>query len=416
MRIVPFPTDEPLPGQEAWIAELEGALGGELHDPAAQAWRELREDVRTLAPPMTPEFEARLAAELERRGAIRPGGVDGDDVDVPARRSLAAHRRSALAAVAAVAAALVAVLLISGTPRGSGPVIATPKPVESAPATGQGAVSHGTNGGAASPAARSNSKNAQLEPSASAGSSAGEAASPSILSPSPTGAASAPGREQQLGASVTLSTTPANVQATSDKVSQLVVREGGYVQTSNVQVQQQGASEATLALRLPSARLAAALAAIGRLAPVRAESQSLQDITSSYDAAHRQLSDAEAERRALLRALAAATSEGQIDSLHERLAQAASAIARAQASVNAVSQRASTAEVEVSVLGDTHAGSEGLTLHKGLHDAGRVLLVALIAILIMAAVLVPLALVIAALVGGRRSWRRYQRERVLSAP
>jgi hypothetical protein len=45
-----------------------------------------------------------------------------------------------------------------------------------------------------------------------------------------------------------------------------------------------------------------------------------------------------------------------------------------------------------------------------------VLLVALIAILIMAAVLVPLALVIAALVGGRRAWRRYQRERVLGAP
>ena len=342
--------------------------------------------------------------------------VDADGVDAPARRSLAAHRRSALGVIAAVAAALVAVLLISGTPRGSGPVISAPKPVESAPATGEGAVSQGTNAGAASPPARSNAKSAQLEPSTSAGSSAAEAPSPSPLSPSPTGAASAPGREQQLGASVTLSTTPANVQTTSDQVSQLVVREGGYVQSSNVQVQQQGTSEATLALRLPSARLAAALAAIGRLAPVRAENQTLQDITSSYDAAHRQLGDAEAERRALLRALAAATSEGQIDSLHERLAQAASAIARAQASVNAVTQRASTAEVEVSVLGDTHAGSEGLTLHKGLHDAGRVLLVALIAILIMAAVLVPLALVIAVLVGGRRAWRRYQRERVLSAP
>ena len=46
--------------------------------------------------------------------------------------------------------------------------------------------------------------------------------------------------------------------------SQLTVRDGGYVQSSNVQVQQQGASEATLALRLPSSRLAAALAAIGR--------------------------------------------------------------------------------------------------------------------------------------------------------
>jgi hypothetical protein len=205
------------------------------------------------------------------------------------------------------------------------------------------------------------------------------------------------------------------VQAISDQVAQLTVREGGYVQSSNVQVQQQGASEASLALRLPSARLSAALAAIGRLAPVRAETQSLQDITSSYDAARQQLSDANAERQALLHALAAATTEGQIDSLRERLAQASAAIGRAQASVNAVSQRASTAEVEVAVLGDTRAGAEGLTLHTGLHDAGRVLLVALIAILIAAAVLVPLALVVAAFAGALGAWRRYRREQVLGA-
>jgi hypothetical protein len=86
---------------------------------------------------------------------------------------------------------------------------------------------------------------------------------------------------QQLAASITLDSSPQNLQATSDQVAQLTVRDGGYVQSSNVQVQQQGASEATLALRLPSARLAAALAAIGRLAPVRAENQSLQDITGA---------------------------------------------------------------------------------------------------------------------------------------
>jgi vacuolar-type H+-ATPase subunit H len=221
---------------------------------------------------------------------------------------------------------------------------------------------------------------------------------------------------QQLAASITLGGTPQNLQATSDRVAQLTVRDGGYVQSSNVQVQQQGASEATLALRLPSARLAAALAAIGRLAPVRAENQSLQDITGAYNAAHQQLSDAEAEQRALLRALAAASTEAQVDSLHARLAASRAAIARAQSSVNSISARASTSEVEVSILGDTRAGSEGLTLHKGLHDAGQVLLVVVIAILILAAVLVPLALLAAGVAGARRTWRRYQRERALDGP
>jgi uncharacterized protein DUF4349 len=384
MRIVPFPADEPLPGQEAWIAELEAALRGESQRPDARAWRELRDDVRALAPAMTPAFEARLAQELERRGALAGGA---EDARALARRrrgswSLAAHRRPAVGAAATAAVALVAALLISGS-HGSTPLVGPRAPTQRAPT-----------------AALRHSVQAPL----------------SIAAPSAAGASSAPGRVQQLAASITLDSSPPSLQATSDQVAQLAVRDGGYVQSSNVQVQQQGASEATLALKLPSARLAAALAAIGRLAPVRAENQSLQDITGAYNSAHRRLSDAEAEQRALLRALAAALTEAQIDSLHARLAASRAAIARAQSSVHSISARASTSEVEVSILGDTRAGSEGLTLHKGLHDAGQVLLVVLIAILILAVVLVPLALLVAGGAGARRTWRRYQRERALNAP
>jgi hypothetical protein len=149
---------------------------------------------------------------------------------------------------------------------------------------------------------------------------------------------------------------------------------------------------------------------------VRAENQSLQDITNTYNAASQRLTDATAEQRALLRALSRATIEGQIDSLRARLAQAGGAIARARSALQAVSQQASTAEVEVTVLGDKSAGSEGLTLHRGLHDAGRVLTVTLIVLLIAIAVLVPLALLIAALTSARRAWRSYRRERILDAP
>jgi hypothetical protein len=229
------------------------------------------------------------------------------------------------------------------------------------------------------------------------------------------GPASAPGRVQQLGASVTLAVVPTAVQATANRVSRLVVRDGGFVQSSHVQVQQGSAGEANLLLKLPSEKLSAALASLEQIAPVREESQSLQDITSSYDAARERLADLDAERQALLHALAKASSEGEIDSLRERLAQSRSAIVHAHAALEAVSRQASTAEVEVSVLGDAHAASEGLTLHRGLHDAGRVLTVVLVVLLIAAAVLVPLALVLAALLLARRSWRRRQREHALDA-
>jgi cellobiose-specific phosphotransferase system component IIA len=234
------------------------------------------------------------------------------------------------------------------------------------------------------------------------------------IAPTASGPAAAPGRVQELGASIRLATTPGEVQAITDRVSRLATSEGGYTQSSHVNTGE-GTGEANLTLSLPSAKLSAALASLGALAPVRAESQTLQDITNTYNAARQRLSDATAERQALLRALAKASTEGEIDSLRERLAQNRGAITNAHTAFQEVSQRASTSEVEVTVVGDRSVGSEGLTLNRGLHDAGRVLVVTLAILLIAAAVLVPLALVIFALAGGHRAWRRRRRERVLDA-
>jgi hypothetical protein len=214
---------------------------------------------------------------------------------------------------------------------------------------------------------------------------------------------------------VSLAASPSEVQTVADGVARIAVSIGGFVKSSQVQVQKQGSSEAELSLSVPSSKLSAAMTALGRLAPVRAETQSLQDITGSYEAARRQLSDAEAERQALLRALAKASTEGQIDSLRGRLSNIGNAISQDRTTLAGVSHRASTSEVEVTVLGDQHASSEGLTVHHALHDAGGVLLVTLTVLLIGAAVLVPLALLIAVLAGGLRAWRRFRREQALDA-
>ena len=366
---------------------VDGDSEGSVADP----WRELRQDVRALAPPIDPEFERRLGERIAERGARSAARQ-------PRRRLGWLPRGNRLRNVAgAVAAVGVVVLaLVIAIPRPGGPS------VEEVP-------------GPRAPVATS-----------SAGSSAGSSASKGLShatesppagpsAPAFNGAAATPGHVQQRAASIRLSSTPSAVQSVADRVARLAVSYGGFVQSSQVQVQQQGTSEANVDLSIPSAKLSAALAALGQLAPVRAESQSLQDITNTYDAARQRLSDATAERQALLNALSKATTEGQVDSLRERLSQSRGAIARASSAFQAVSHQASTAEVEVAVVGDARAGSEGLTLHRGLHDAGRVLVATLFVLLLAAAVLVPLALVLAALVTGRRAWRRYQRERVLDA-
>jgi len=395
VKVIPFPGGGSSSPDDVWLAELEAALTGDGEGAIADSWRELRHDVRALAPPMDPEFERQLGERIAER-EVRSTPKQ------PHRRVgwLRSPGRPAAAIAAGLTALAVAIAIADSSPNGP--------PREAVPAP---AVSNAGRAGPEPPrtemgVARA-AKNATAEGSASA--SAGAASN----APAPGGPAAAPGRVQQLAASITLAATPSAVQETADRVSRLAVSDGGFVQSSHVQVQQPGTSEANLDLSLPSAKLSGALASLGQLAPVRAESQSLQDITNTYDAARQRLSDVTAERQALLRALSRATSEGQIDSLRERISQNRGAIAQARSALQTVSQHASTAEVEVTVTGDARTASEGLTLHRGLHDAVRVLVVTLVILLIAAAILVPLALLLAALATARRMWLRYQRERAL---
>lgn len=96
-------------------------------------------------------------------------------------------------------------------------------------------------------------------------------------------------------------------------LAQLAAREGGFVQRSQVRTRS-GVSEAELSIRVPSAKLAA----IGRLAPVKSESRSLEDLTAAHRSAGRRLGEAKAQRRELLRSLRRASSEAAIEAIERR--------------------------------------------------------------------------------------------------
>jgi hypothetical protein len=421
----PFPARGERTPEEAWQAELDAMLAGDRAGADAASWRELRADVRSLAPSMTPEFEMQLSERLAKRASPAwSASPSRHPASHRARRPAWLRTPSHLGggAAAAVLALMIAAAIIVAAPhltphrdseatsssssaRASGTTAVAPGAhADSAPSAGT--ATHG----AVTPGAVFQGAVEHKEASTSSAPAAPEAA-PALSAVEP-----APGRKQQLAASISLAPTPGEVQATADRVAQLVVSDGGYVESSHVQVQQTGASEATLSLSLPSAKLSAALASLGGLAPVSAESQSLQDITSAYDSARQRLTDETAERQALLHALSLASTQGQIDSLRERLAQSRTAIAEAQSALQAVSRRSSNAEVEVTVLGDRSSGSEGLTLHRGLHEAGRVLTVTLVVLLVAVAVLLPLALLLLAGLSARSAWRKHRREGALDAP
>jgi hypothetical protein len=229
----------------------------------------------------------------------------------------------------------------------------------------------------------------------------------------------APARKVQRDAELTLAPAAADVQDTADGVVRETQAAGGYVQQSSIQTRDDGGT-ATFALRIPSARLDATLARLSKLAHVGALSQSATDITAQTASAAELLSDARAERRALLRALGRATTDRQIASLRARLRDNRSEVARRKGALDAQRRRADLASVTVNVEGTGQArhddGGGAWTPRDALHDAGRVLEVAGGVALIALAVLAPLAVLAALAALGSGAVRRRRREAALDRP
>jgi hypothetical protein len=298
--------------------------------------------------------------------------------------------------------------------------------------------SHG--GGGASPASSASApevkRAARLDAdSASSSSASTSAASPSQSGTFTTGGRAAASQQQALSAassslaarkveraaSLTLTPAPADVQDTTDGVVRTTQAAGGYVQNSNVTTRANSGS-AQFTLRIPAAHLDAALAQLSKLAHVGALDQSSDDITAQTSSAADHLAEATAERKALLRALGAATTTERIASLKARLADNRRAIAARRAALTTQQRRAQLATVAVDVEGRRgaaarHTDDSGGPWSPGdaLHDAGRVLAIALGVALIALAVLLPLALLAALGALGARQLRRLRREVALDA-
>jgi hypothetical protein len=389
------------PAVVAELEALEAALAG---DPAAEPeLTALVRDVRAEAPTMAPAFRAHLDERVEsefarasssaRRGP-RPDGAVG--------RGWLARRPPLLPALGfagCLLAALVAVVLT----------------------VGGGGSSDNANSGAGGVATKVAPAERQSSGAGAGDSGAGASApSPDLAAPSAKAAPAAPsgtsGRRVERTTRLELSTT--DVQRVADGVVRATQSVGGFVQLSQVRTGD-GNGSASFVLRVPTAKLDDALAALSKLGHVRALEQSADDITGAYDSASARLADARAERRGLLRALGKATTAEQISSLRARIADNRRALQRLQRSFNSVRRRADLATVQVDVVGRPrkHAAAPGggpWTPGDAAHDAVRVLEVGAGVALIALAVLVPLGLLGLAARFAAGAYRRRRREAALS--
>ena len=415
-------TDE----QRHELDALDRALAGAPVDAELRELEELVRDVRATAPEMSPAFAARLEHEVgagfptPRERPIRPplrGRGRRPWTDRTSRRWVLVPAAGSLAAL------LVALVVVLG-PGGNGDDITAfsgkSSPSEQAsPAAGVAEDSAaGSAGGGAADRATSSA------PAAPARSAAPAAPSIASAPPIPSSGAVAPARTRKVQRSAVLSlrTSDARFAPTTDAVIATVGRFDGIVASSQIGASDAAGGEASFDLRIPTERLDRALAALSKLGHVTERSQSLQDITANFASAQERLSDARAERRGLLRALARATTQNQINAIKAQLRTVSSRIAGAKGELSSLRRRADFARVDLTVRGGGESGTTGglggsdggaWTPGDAAGDALRVLEVLAGVALVGLAVLLPLALLGTAVGLGVRAGRRRRRESAL---
>lgn len=225
-------------------------------------------------------------------------------------------------------------------------------------------------------------------------------------------------RAVKTNASLTLTTTPDKVPALADRVIATVDSLGGFVQSSQVDQQSSRSASATLALRIPSAKLEDGLARISKLAHVKARSQQTEDLTDTREAMEARVRDARADREGLRKRLARATTDAERSRLRAALDRSTRRVTQAQRQVNELSHEVSYATVDLSIDGERRSGAAAApgdrwTPGDALGDAVRVLEVIAGVALIALAILLPIAAIAVLAAFGARILTRRRRERAL---
>lgn len=392
---------------------LERALLGQPVDPDLHELEELVVDLRATAPQMSPAFAARLERDV----------ADGFPSATAQPKLRRPRRWVLLPAVGVLAAALIALVVVLGQNNQDTSQLAvdnsTTSARESAPAGAGSTSAPATDSGGTFDTQAAPADPAVAAAPAPARKSLDKRApsAPPAISPSVGVARSSTPRKTERTADLVLETPSGKVESTSDDVIGTVDRFGGIVASSAIGSDDQAGGEAVFDLRIPTGRLDDALAALSKLGHVVERTQNLEDITGSFTSVQDRLSDARAERRGLLRALARATTQAQIASLRARLRTTRSTISRLNGDLASLRRRADLSKVHVTVRGvkGGGGGATGGTWSPGdaAHDALRVLEVMAGVALIALAIAVPLGLLGIAIALAARTARRRGRERAL---
>jgi Domain of unknown function (DUF4349) len=223
-------------------------------------------------------------------------------------------------------------------------------------------------------------------------------------------------RKVERTISMTLEAPNQEIPALAQDVTRVTNRHGGFVLSSTLDSDQEGAN-GFFELRIPAGSLRPALADLAGLATVREQSQSGQDVTRRHVTTRDRLQSARAERRSLLRRLELAATDEEAEAIRRRLDIVAGEINGLRAVLRELRLRTDYAVVTVDLAGtDDSGGSGGAggSFDDALGDAGD-LVVGLAGVLIrVMAIALPLGLIAALGWLATGALRRRRRESALA--
>ena len=392
------------PAVEAELAALDAALAGTADADAELA--ALVRDVRAVAPrpaaAARAALDARVASGFTPETRRAPGG--GTTARVRLRRAL--RRRDLIPALAAAAAVLVVVVVLAGLGT-SGQNASSPGPAATGVAAqerGNADSSAGAGGGAGS--------GGGVAPAPSSAPSVAPPAGTAPVAPS----LAAPGRRVERTVRLDLGARADRFDAVTDGVVRATQQAGGFVADSQIR-REGGRGTATFVLRIPAARLDAAISGLSRLAHVRAIEQGATDLTGATDGTAARLRDARTRRRALVAALATA-SGARAARLRGRLAGARARERSLDRALRALRARTAYATVDLTVTAPRGQGAAPApkgrwTPADAWRDARRALEVGAGVLILVLAVVLPLALVGGLGAAAAGAVRRRRRETAL---
>jgi hypothetical protein len=171
-------------------------------------------------------------------------------------------------------------------------------------------------------------------------------------------------------------------------------------------------------LRIPAARLDAALADLAKLGQVRSQTTAGQDVTAAFVTTGDRLEAARAERTSLLTRLGGAETDRAATALRLQLEANAGEINRLKSRIAALRIRANYANVAVTLQSTdaetaTESSGENDGLRGAVDDAADSLGGALELLIRALGIVIPLALLAAAIAFAARAIRRRRRESAL---